>query len=64
MSNFQIGDKVKIRPDADSQFRGRTGTIVNLPNLYSKIPGYKVKIETTGFSSTCQILEKDLEALK
>lgn len=62
MAKFRIGDRVKIRLDADSQFRGRIGIIENLPNEYAKVSGYKVKIESPGFAPTCQVSEKDLEA--
>jgi hypothetical protein len=63
MAKFKIGDKVRIRPDANSQFRGHIGTIEKLPNDYANVNGYMVKIEMQGFAPTYQVLEKDLEAL-
>ncbi len=64
MAKFKIGDKVKIRQDANSQFRGRTGTIEKLPNEYADIPGYMIRVELDGFTPKCQVLEKDLELTK
>jgi len=61
MAKFKIGDKVRIRLDANSQFRGRIGTVEKLPNEYINILGYIVKIESQGFAPTCQVLEKDME---
>lgn len=63
MAKFKIGDKVRIRPDASSQFRGRIGTIEKLPNEYANVNAYMVKIEMQGFTPTCQVLEKELEAV-
>ncbi len=61
MAKFNVGDKVRIRLDANSQFRGRVGTVEKLPNEYSNIPGYVIRIETPGFAPSCQVLERDLE---
>jgi hypothetical protein len=63
MAKFKISDKVRIRPDTNSQFRGRIGTIEKLPNEYANVNGYMVKIELQGFTPTCQVLEKDIEAI-
>ena len=61
MAKFKIGDKVRVRPDANSQFRGRVGTVQKLPNEVTNVTGYMVKIDLQGFAPTCQISEKDLE---
>ena len=63
MAKFKIGDKVRIRPDANSQFRGRIGTVEKLPSEYANVNGYTVKIELPGFTPTCQVLEKEIEAV-
>ena len=59
---FKKGDKIKIRVSADSQFRGRTGIIEKEPNEIANM-AYIVKIESPGFTPTCQVYEKDLEAV-
>jgi hypothetical protein len=63
MAKFKKGDKVKIRPDANSQFRGRIAIIQKEPDRYSNAYGYVVKIDAQGFAPTCQISENDLEAV-
>jgi hypothetical protein len=64
MAKFKIGQKIKIRTDANSQFRGRTGTIEKVPNEYGNTFGYLVKIQSPGFTPTCQVLETDIEAIE
>jgi hypothetical protein len=61
MAKFKKGDKVRIRKDANSQFRGRIATITEEPRVGAGIIGYMVKIEAGGFAPTCQVLENDLE---
>ena len=63
MTKFKIGDRVRIRPDTNSQFRSRIGVIENEPDAYGNQKGYIVKIEGQGFTPKCQILEEDLEAV-
>jgi hypothetical protein len=63
MAKFSIGDRVRIRLDANSQFRGRFGTVEKLPNEYINMPGYTVKIELQLFTPTCQVQEKDMETV-
>ena len=63
MAKYKKGDRVRISSGANSQFRGRTGVIEREPNDYANTSGYIVKIESQGFSPTCQVLEKDLEAI-
>ena len=62
MAQFKKGDRVRIRRDADSQFRGRLGIIQEEPRLGAGILGYIVKVEASGFAPTFQVSEKDLEA--
>jgi hypothetical protein len=63
MAKFKKGDRIKIHLDANSQFRGRIGVIEKESNEYGNTLGYMVKIESHGFARTCQVLEKDLEAV-
>ena len=63
MAKFNIGDKIRIRLDANLQFRGRIGTVEKLPNEYANVHGYTVRIELKGFTPSCQVLEKDIEAV-
>ena len=63
MSKFKIGDKVRVRPDVNSQFRGRVGIVEKEPNKNANLFGYTVKIELSGFKPTCQFVEQDLEAV-
>ena len=63
MAKFKIGDRVRIRADTNSQFRGRIAIVQKVPNLYTNTFGYIVKIESQGFAPTCQVGENDLEAV-
>jgi ribosomal protein L21E len=65
MAEFKIGDKVRIRLDANSQFRGRIGTVENEPNdnESATVVGYMVKFESKGNTSTCLFDEQVLEAI-
>lgn len=63
MAKYKIGDRVRIRHDANSQLRGRIGIVEKEPNEYAYVFGYVIKVDLNGFSPTCQVLEKDLEAV-
>ena len=62
MAKFKKGDRIKIRRDANSQFRGRIGVVTEEPKTQAGVFGYIVKIEAGGFSPVCQVMEKDMEA--
>jgi hypothetical protein len=63
MAKFEIGDRVRVRTDTNSQFRGRIGIVEKIPNRYAKVPDYTLRIEGLGFTPSCQISEQDLEAV-
>jgi len=63
MAKFKKGDRIMIRRDANSQFRGRIGIVTEEPKIQAGIFGYIVKIEAGGFSPACQVMEKDMEAV-
>ena len=60
MPKFKKGDKVRIRVDTSSPFRGRIGIVDNGPNdnESATVVGYMVK-----FESTCLFDEQVLEAI-
>lgn len=62
MAKYKKGDRVRISPDANSQFRGRTGIVETEPSEYAHTFGYLVKVESQGFAPTCQVLENEIEA--
>lgn len=63
MGKFKIGDRVRVLPETNSQFRGRTGIIENEPDTYENQSGFIVKIEGLGFAAKCQIPGKYLEGM-
>lgn len=62
MPKFNKGDRVKVRLDNGSPYRGRTGVVSE--NLAADSYGawYMVKFDSKGFSPSYRFVEKDLEA--
>ena len=61
MAQFKKGDRVRIRPDTSSQFRGHNGTVTEEPISASGILGYIVEIDYRGLKLSYQFSEKELE---
>jgi hypothetical protein len=63
MAKFKIGDKVRVRLDSPSPYRGRTGVV------HEELSGdpsgfrYMVKFELRGLAAVNRFAEKDLEAM-
>jgi ribosomal protein L21E len=62
MQKFEKGDKVRVRLDTASPFRGHTG-IVDSETKDSSGFSYVVKFESQGFLSSYVFSEKDLEKI-
>lgn len=62
MFKFKEGDKVRIRINTASPFRGRVGIIVKEPIEALNMVGYMVKFESGGKTSSCLFDEQVLEA--
>ncbi len=62
MAKFKKGDRVKVRLDSNSPFRGRTGIVSENPVSDSYGYMYIIKFESKGYSPTYRIGERDLEA--
>ena len=63
MPKFKKGDKVKVRIDTSSPYRGRIGTVDEEPIMDSYGFWYIVKFESKGFTRSYRLVEQDLEAL-
>ena len=63
MPKFKKGDKVKVRSDSNSQFRGRIGIVSENPVNDSYGYMYIIKFESKGYTPTYRIGERDLEAV-
>jgi hypothetical protein len=62
MPKFKRGDKVMVRIDTSSPYRGRIGTVNEEPRKDSYGFWYMVKFESKGFARNYEFLEHDLEA--
>ena len=62
MPKFKKGDKVRVRIDTPSPYRGRIGTVDEEPIKDSYGFWYVVKFESEGFKRNYRFLEHDLEA--
>jgi len=62
MFKFEKGDKVRIRTNSASPFRGRVGIVVKEPIEALNMVGYMVKFESKGNTSSCLFDEQLLEA--
>jgi transcription antitermination factor NusG len=63
MAKFKKGDKVRIRVDTSSPFRGRIGIVDSEPTESANLVGYMVKLESKGNTSTCLFDEQVLETM-
>jgi hypothetical protein len=63
MPKFKKGDKVRVRLDTPSIFRGRIGTIDEEPKQDSFGYWYWVKFESMGFTRAYFFAEQDLESV-
>ncbi len=61
MPVFKKGDKVKVRFDTASPYRGRAGFVDEEPVQDSYGFSYMVKFESNGFTRVYRFLERDLE---
>ena len=63
MAKFKIGDKVRVRVDTASLYRGRIGTVDE--ELIGGSHGfwYMVKFESKGFTRNYRFVERDLEGI-
>jgi ribosomal protein L19 len=63
MPKFKKGDKVKVRVDTTSPYRGRIGIVDREPIQGSAGFSYTVKFESAGFTRSYLFSEHDLEAV-
>jgi hypothetical protein len=63
MQKFKKGDKVKIRYESPSPYRGRIGVVDAEPSQDSRGFWYQVKNEIKGLRAASRFAEKDLEAI-
>jgi hypothetical protein len=61
MPKFKKGDKVKVRLDTASPYRGRSGVVNEKPMNDSYGFWYMVKFESNGNTSAYRFVEQDLE---
>ena len=62
MGKFKKGDKVKVRLDTSSPYRGRTGVVRHEILQDSQGSWYLVEFQATGLRATSRFVERDLEA--
>ncbi len=63
MPKFNKGDRVRVRIDTTSPYRGRVGTIDGDPTKDSFGLWYRVKFESEGFKRIYHFVEQDLEEI-
>jgi hypothetical protein len=63
MPKMNVDEKVKVRLDTSSPYRGRPGVISEILNEDSYGSWYMVKFESKGFSTAYRFNEKDLEKI-
>ena len=63
MPKFNKGDKVRVRLDTTSPYRGRIGTVDEEIVGDSFGYWYMVKFESKGFTRSYRFEEQDLEAI-
>lgn len=61
MPKFKKGDKIKVRLDTTSPYRGHIGTVDEEPIKDSFGFWYMVKFESKGFTRNYRFVEQDLE---
>jgi hypothetical protein len=62
MPKFKKGDRVKVRLDNASPYRGRSGVVSEAPLNDSFGFWYMVKFYSAGFARVYRFIETDLEA--
>jgi len=62
MQQLEKGDKVRVRLDTDSPFRGRTGIVADETKNISGF-WYVVKFESKGSALSYTFFEKELEKI-
>jgi hypothetical protein len=62
MPKFKKGDKVRVRTDTSSPYRGRIGTVDEELIGDSLGSWYMVKFESQGFTRNYRFVERDLES--
>jgi hypothetical protein len=63
MPKFKKGDRVKVRLDTNSPYRGRSGIVNENPIKDSYGYWYMVKFESKGYTPAYRFVEQDLEAM-
>ena len=63
MPNFKQGDKVRVRLDTASPYRGRIGIVDEKLVRNSYGSWYMVKFESQGFARNYRFVEQDLELM-
>ena len=63
MTKFKRGDKVRVRLDTSSPYRGRIGIVDAEPTQDSYDLSYTLKFESQGFTRTYLFPERDLESV-
>jgi hypothetical protein len=63
MPKFKKGERVKVRLDTASPYRGRNGTVDQEPRNDSSWFWYVVKFESKGFTRSYTFAENDLEKI-
>jgi hypothetical protein len=61
LAKFKAGDKVKVRTDTTSPYRGRIGVINGEPSEDSFGLSYSVKFEARSATIVYRFFERDLE---
>jgi hypothetical protein len=62
MPKFKKGDKVRIRLDTSSPYRGRIGIVDEEPAQDSYGFWYTLKFESGGFTRSYRFVERDIES--
>ena len=63
MPKFKEGDRVRVRLDTASPYRGRIGVVNGEPSQDSFGYSYVVKFEARGLTIVYRFVERDLEAV-
>jgi hypothetical protein len=63
MRKFKVGDRVKVRLDSSSPYRGRTGIIEQHLPEDTRGFWYMVRFESAGLRATSRFPERELEVV-
>ena len=63
MPKFKKGDRVKVRFDTTSPYRGRIGVVDREPFKDFHGFGYMVRFGLEGSTTVCRFIEQDLEPM-